>query len=278
VRVPLYVTPFSASPARSAYDAFASTYDAFTAGYDYERWLTGLHALAAEHGASGRRLLDVACGTGRSFEPMLRRGYEVMACDISPAMVERANARLEGWGGTSAVADMRRLPDWGAFDLVTCLDDAVNYLHSQADLDAAFRSVAASLRPGGFYVFDVNSLTSYRSAFSASFTLETADVTFHWHGETPADVAPRSLCGARLEISSSTTTAISRHVQRHWPPEVIAARLGRAGLECVAVRGQSTGAVLSERPDEHVHTKVVFLARSERPAGTRRAREEGRPC
>src|SRR6266508_136426 len=127
--------------ARPAYDALASTYDSYTADYDCERWLTVLHDLAAEHGARGKRLLDVACGTGRSFEPMLRRGYEVTACDISPAMVERAAARLAGWGGAAAVADMRSLPDWGSFDLVTCLDDAVNYLHDEVDLDASFRSV-----------------------------------------------------------------------------------------------------------------------------------------
>jgi SAM-dependent methyltransferase len=266
------MTPLPASQARPAYDALASTYDAFTADYDYERWLTVLHGLAAEHGARGRRLLDVACGTGRSFEPMLRRGYEVMACDISPAMVERATARLESSGGSAAVADMRRLPDWGTFDLVTCLDDAVNYLHSGVDLDAAFRSVARALRPGGFYVFDVNSLTTYRTVFSSSFTVEAGDVAFHWHGQASPGVAPRSLCGARLEIQSGCSTSVTRHVQRHWPPKVICERLARAGLECVAVRGQSTGAVLSDRPDESVHNKVVFVARRKRFARTDRQR------
>src|SRR4051794_11585680 len=203
------MTSFPASRARAAYDALASTYDAFTADYDYERWLTVLHGLAAEHGARGRRLLDVACGTGRSFEPMLRRGYDVTACDISPAMVEHAGARLGASGGRAAVADMRRLPDWGAFDLVTCLDDAVNYLHTTADLDATFRSVARSLGPRGVYVFDVNSLTSYRTLFSATFTVQAADVVFHWHGQTPAGVAPHSLCAARLDICSGGAKVVS---------------------------------------------------------------------
>src|SRR3954467_1742905 len=155
------MTPLPASQARPAYDALASTYDAFTADYDYERWLTVLHGLAAEHGAQGRRLLDVACGTGRSFEPMLRRGYEVMACDISPAMVDRATARLARSGGRAAVADMRRLPDWGTFDLVTCLDDAVNYLHSEADLNAAFASVAGALPPPGAHAAGVHLPTTH---------------------------------------------------------------------------------------------------------------------
>jgi SAM-dependent methyltransferase len=271
------MTPFHAPTARPAYDALASTYDTFTADYDYERWLSVLHGLALEHGARGRRLLDVACGTGRSFEPMLRRGYEVTACDISPAMVERAAVRLEASGGTAAVADMRRLPDWGTFDLVTCLDDAVNYLHSEVDLDAAFGSVARALRPGGLYVFDVNSLTTYRTVFSSTFTVEADDVVFHWHGDATPTVAPRSLCGARLEISSAGSTSVTRHLQRHWPWPVVVKRLSAAGLDCVAVRGQATGALLSDRPDENVHTKVVFIARRRRFARTT-PDEGGEPC
>jgi SAM-dependent methyltransferase len=208
---------------------------------------------------------------------MLRRGYEVMACDISPAMVERAAARLEASSGRAAVADMRRLPDWGTFDLVTCLDDAVNYLHTEADLRAAFWSVARSLRRGGFYVFDVNSLTSYRTVFSSSFTVETSDVVFHWYGETPVGVAPGSLCGARLEINAASSTKVSRHLQRHWPVDAVVAGLEAAGLECVAVRGQSTGAVLSEQPDESVHNKVVFLARKRRFARTPASVRGGKP-
>jgi hypothetical protein len=154
------------------------------------------------------------------------------------------------------------------------LDDAVNYLHTKVDLDAAFGSVASALRPGGLYVFDVNSLTTYRTVFSSTFTVEADEVVFHWRGEASPGVDPRSLCGARLEISSGSSTSVTRHVQRHWPPNVIRERLGRAGLECVAVRGQATGVVLSDEADESVHTKVVFVARRKRflrtgPAGRR---------
>ena len=163
---------------------------------------------------------------------------------------------------------MRRLPDWGTFDLVTCLDDAVNYLHSEADLGAAFGSVARALRPGGFYVFDVNSLTTYRTVFSSTFTVEADEVVFHWQGQASPRTAPRSLCEARLAISSGSSTSVTHHVQRHWPPQVIRERLERAGLECVAVRGQATGVVLSDDADENVHTKVVFVARRKRFAST----------
>ena len=49
-------------------------YDTFTASYNYERWTGGILAAAEAQGLGGRRLLDVACGTGKSFQYMLQRG------------------------------------------------------------------------------------------------------------------------------------------------------------------------------------------------------------
>src|SRR5215213_6397598 len=90
-----------------AYEALAAHYDAFTAHHDYEAWTRDLEALAVRHGLTGRTLLDVACGTGKSFLPYLDRGYEVTACDIAPEMVELA--RLKAPGVEPFVADMRDL-------------------------------------------------------------------------------------------------------------------------------------------------------------------------
>src|ERR671937_3292070 len=82
------------SPALEAYERLAPVYDLLTAGYDHPTWLGELELLARAHGLSGRRLLDLACGTGKSFLPMLARGYSVSACDISPAMVEIAREKV----------------------------------------------------------------------------------------------------------------------------------------------------------------------------------------
>src|SRR5919199_6068691 len=139
--------------AQAAYDGLAEHYDAFTAGYAHERWLDALARLAREHGLRGRRLLDVACGSGKSFLPMLARGYEVVACDLSPAMVACAREKA-GDAADVVVADMRELPALGRFDLITCLDDAVNYLTTERELGAALHGFARSLRRGGVAVFD----------------------------------------------------------------------------------------------------------------------------
>ncbi len=56
------------------------------------------------------------------------------------------------------VEDMRSLPFEGEFDLVTCFFDSLNYMLSVADLQDAFVGAYRALRPGGFYIFDMNTI------------------------------------------------------------------------------------------------------------------------
>jgi hypothetical protein len=57
---------------------------------------------------------------------------------------------------------MRRLPVLGEFDLITCLDDAINHLLGPDELADAFDCLRANLAPSGLLVFDVNTLAAYR--------------------------------------------------------------------------------------------------------------------
>jgi SAM-dependent methyltransferase len=248
-----------------AYEPLAGSYDAYLSEVsEHERWVVTLEAIARQHGVPGRRLLDVACGTGRSTEPFVALGYDAWACDVSPAMVRLAKRRIARAGGRGHVdvADMRRLPNWGRFDIVTCLCDAVNYLLDLDELDEAFASVARALRPGGLYIFDVNSLGTYRTVFTNDFTIE-ADIRFHWRGVSRGETTPGRLYASELRSSSGPRDTLSVHIQRHWPVELIRRRLELAGLRCLCVLGQAPGIVLTSAPDESRDIKTVFVARRE---------------
>ena len=255
------------SPALAAYEPLAPFYDRLTADYAHATWLGELEAAARRHGLAGRRLLDVGCGTGKSFLPMLERGYEVVGCDISPAMVALAREKLASEDEESVfVADMRRLPEIGPFDLLTCLDDAVNYLLSPADLRRTMRSFARVLAPGGIAVFDVNTLSTYRTTFAEDFLIESGGTVFHWHGEAAADVEPGQVCTASIEVLSDPSgggeaPVRSRHVQRHYPRPEVEAACRLAGLDVAAVHGHIEGGRLAPDADESLHPKLIYVAR-----------------
>ena len=254
----------------AAYEPLARYYDRFTERSAYEPVIAQIESWALAQGLAGNRLLDVACGTGKSFVPMLERGYELTACDISPAMVEEA--RLKAPGADIVVADMRRLPWAGAFDLITCLDDAVNYLLTEEDLHAAMASMGRALAPDGILVFDANSLGTYRSDFAESFEVDAGDTRFLWSGEASPDVEPGSVVSATMTIEAPDATEVSRHVQRHWPVELLREACVAAGFAHVQLRGLSIGPRLAGEPDETSDLKIVCLAA--RPDAKRARSEE----
>lgn len=261
--------------ALGTYETFAPFYDAFTSDYPYDEWLGDLEAWARGAGLGGRRLLDVACGTGNSFLPMLARGYEVVGCDLSPAMLARARAKA-GDRAQVAVADMRALPWRGRFDLATCIDDSLNYLLAPGDLVAALRSIGHALTPGGLAVFDTNSLGAYRTGFAGELSLEVEGTRFRWRGEASEDHEPGGMAAATIEllVPGAQPLAIGRHVQRHHPVATVRAACADAGLELLGVRGARPDGGLDPEPDELRHQKIAFLAR--RPPELAGTRPEGR--
>lgn len=170
-------------PALSAYESFAAIYNDFNASNDYEMWLgrSLLPELRKRGLREGGRALDVGCGTGRAFGPLLRRGWQITGCDLSPAMLEVA-AREGGADVDLHVADMRELPRFGQFDLVLALNDTVNYLLGDHDLIAALAGLQANLGKGGLLVFDVNSRSTYVDGISEVREVEHDGSRWTWTG------------------------------------------------------------------------------------------------
>jgi SAM-dependent methyltransferase len=248
---------------RDAYDLLAGAYDTLTSAYDHETWLARLERIALDHGLRGRTLLDVGCGTGKSFLPLLRRGYDVTGCDISPAMLARA--RRKAPRARLFEADMRMLPTLGSFDLVTCLDDALNYLLEDDDLRAALQGIRGNLAPAGLTLFDVNTLRIYETAFATDQVNERDGVFIAWEGSRGPAPQRGGLIDVQVHAFSRAGSrwerATSLHRQRHWPLERLVDLAAEAGLRVAATYGQLPGAMLEEFVDEARHTKIVVVAR-----------------
>jgi SAM-dependent methyltransferase len=251
--------------APDAYDVVARGYDLLTADYAYEPWVDSIERLALASGLRGRRLLDVACGTGSSFLPFLARGYTVTACDGSAAMAAIAAAKAPPEVDVS-VADMRELPVYGAFDLITCLDDAINHLDHPDDVVRTFAGIRANLDDEGLLVFDVNTLASYRDL--PVTVVEDGALTIIWRGDRTELDAPGGSTRVCMELlerydGDLWRRSIAEWPHRHYPVGQVCDLLAAADLKPVAIRGQRTGGVLDRDHDETTHGKVLFVARRE---------------
>jgi SAM-dependent methyltransferase len=249
--------------AADAYGALAPFYDELTREHDYDSWTRHLEEAALRFGVRGRDLLDAACGTGKSFMPFLERGYAVTACDISAEMVALASAKAPA--ADVFVADLRALDRIGSFDLITWLDDSVNYLTDDGDLDAALASLACNLAPDGVLVFDVNTLSTYRTTFARDMALDGPEVFLVWRGGCSGEEEPGCLAELVIEAFGDTGSGLyervtSRHVQRHHPRPEVERALAGAGLIAAGVFGQLPDGSLDDLADEHLHHKLVYFA------------------
>jgi len=252
--------------AERAFEAMAPLYDDFTAHHEYEFWTAQLLAVLEREGLQGRRLLDVGCGTGKSFLPMLPRGWQAVGCDISASMLDLARQKV-GDAVRLEIADMRELPCFGEFDLVWALDDAINYLLSVEELEAALRGMRGNLAPSGLLLFDVNELPVY-VFYAEGVEVERDGRRFVFQGNGMGEVAPGSICEfSCFEDQSGEGRAADRgnvsvHRQRHFTEAEVLGAIDRAGLECLSVYGQSTDGIPRQPLDGSVHTKAIYVART----------------
>ncbi len=124
----------------------------------YEQWAGDGPGLIAGHPELlpplvGLRVLDVACGQGRLTRRLAGAGATVTGLDLSAAMLGKAQA-MGGEGIEYVHADITGPPIWWdgrPFDGCTC-DLALMDID---DLAGALATIAAVLRPGGWFVASV---------------------------------------------------------------------------------------------------------------------------
>jgi len=104
---------------------------------------------AIDPGATGKKALDIACGSGRDAVWMAMNGYDVEAIDLLPDALAKASdlSRRCGVNVATRAVDLEHEPTLpaGRYDLVTV------FRYLQRKLFGAIREAVA---PGGFVVYE----------------------------------------------------------------------------------------------------------------------------
>ena len=98
---------------------------------------------------SPARALDLGCGTGWTSDFLARSGYETTGIDLSPEAIAMASDNYPDEHLHFLVHDYEEpLPEAGAYDVALFFDA----LHHCNNVDAALKTAAEALRPGGVCV------------------------------------------------------------------------------------------------------------------------------
>jgi SAM-dependent methyltransferase len=133
------------------YDAHAADYDVWAADMvDDVQWYVSLAHDAAEP------IVELAAGTGRVTIPIAREtGKRVIGIDRSPAMLAVARERAVGLPVELREGDIRYLALEEPVDLIICPFRSLMHLHTWAEKRQLFERVAAALRTGGRFAWNV---------------------------------------------------------------------------------------------------------------------------
>lgn len=144
-----------------SYSQIAPVYDTLMGEVDYQGWVFYITEILSKNGIGPpAKIIDLACGTGTATLMLAEAGFSLTGLDISDEMLAVARAKSDskkigiGW----RQGDMRRFKLDEPVDAAICLFDSVNYLTEEPELLDFFACVRNSLRPGGMFLFDMNTI------------------------------------------------------------------------------------------------------------------------
>jgi SAM-dependent methyltransferase len=135
----------------------AQIYDRIFGGYRAKVWEQARQRWLGKVLPRVRSICDLGCGTGEAALAHARRGYKVLAVDLSPDMCRtvREKARRAGLPVRVLQADMRSFRLREPVDLITAEYAVLNHARNDGDLRRVMRAVARALRPGGYFYSDI---------------------------------------------------------------------------------------------------------------------------
>ena len=228
------------------YDSFAPDYDTWAADMTEDvAWYVSLAREAAEP------IVELGIGTGRIAIPIAQEtGKRVVGFDRSSAMLAVGRERAGDLPIEFREGDMRELELDEPVDLVICPFRALLHLPNWADRRRTFERVAAALRPGGRFAFNVFSFSGEVATRLAGVRRERDD---SW--EIPRYVWADS----RIDITRGCGDQETGTLRLWWIGRTeFEGLIDVAGLEVEALYGW-----FDERPYDDSALEMVWVARKQ---------------
>lgn len=219
----------------ASFSEVAPYYDRLMRPMPYRMWVGYLLLLLSTVGAEAQKVLEIGCGTGTLCQLLAEEGFDLTGLDLSPAMIHEAQQKLERWPKREEcspiaylVADASdfTLPD--QFDAVFSFFDSLNNITDPERLQSAFRCIAACLRPGGAFIFDLNTPFAFEeNLFDQRQTSKNAKLKYRWEGNYSPET---QIIEVTMDFWHEDKSFREVHRQRAYGPDEIIPMLEAAGL------------------------------------------------
>ncbi len=244
-----------------SYSVFAQYYDELTANVEYSKRAEYLMELMKRLGHSPGLTLDLACGTGSLTLELYRRGVDIYGIDGSVEMLSEARTKCAEAGADILFLcqKMQSIDLYGTVDTVLCTLDSLNHLKNGEELEKVFSKVAFFMNPGGYFLFDMNTLYKHQEILgNETYVYDTENVYCVWQN--------RCHKGGKVDIQLDFFQpegdlyfrSTERFSEQAYPVEEIVERLERAGFCQVQIFDE-----LTFNPPQKDSQRLVFAAKKQ---------------
>jgi SAM-dependent methyltransferase len=206
-------------------------------------------------GLAGRRVLDLACGSGRWLRAVEARRAHVVGLDLAWRLLQAARAAPGGATAMLVRADMRALPFLPAsFDIVLSMFTSFGYFASPDQDRDVLVEMGRVLVPGGTLVLDFLNAVRVRREVPAELVRQVGKWTVR---ETRRlDSTGERVC-KEMELQCGDERGIYREEVRLWDEAQLVAALAGVGCEVMARYGDYDGSAF----DPQQSPRLVLCAR-----------------
>lgn len=243
------------------YQQMAYVYDKLMADAPYEQWLHFTKEIFNHSTKRISHIADLGCGTGEITALLAEEDYQMIGIDYSADMLAFAEQKASSRGLDIQwlQQDIRELQGLTHMDAVISYCDVMNYITTEEALIAVFKRAAASLKPGGLFLFDIHSLYHVQHhCINQTFADVTDDIAYIWFciegevlGEMYHDLTFFTKDG------NCYTKFDEYHHQRTFTIDVYKKLLIEAEFENIKLYGDFS---LKEQQDEGQIERIFFVA------------------
>lgn len=244
------------------YSVFAEFYDNLTVNAKYPRRAEYLLALLDRLGHKPGLALDLACGTGSLTLELYRRGVDIYGVDASVEMLSKAKEKCVR-AGVDILFLRQRMQDldlYGTVDTVFCSLDSINHLQGKGEVQKAFQRVSLFLEPGGYFLFDLNTLYKHKTILGSNiFVYDMGRVYCVWKNRFVPAMGRVDISLDFFQREGNRYRRSGEHFSEFaYPTQQIVEWLQMAGFGQVEIFDE-----LSFNPPRAESQRLVFAAKKE---------------
>jgi len=230
--------------ASQPFSNFAKVYDSFMHFVDYEGWAKYVKRILDFYDIKGKKLLDLACGTGKCSVLFAEESFEVTGIDISQSMLDVAKAKQEStqYNIQYFCQDIRKFNVPEKADIAISLYDSLNYILEKNDLQETFFCVYNALGKEGIFIFDMNTEYALKHIWgNGKIRRNEGGVKSVWQNEydDAARIATLNLTW-QVKEDGKKKEYFELHKERAYPNEEILDMLKKAGFSLSVIYAHGT--------------------------------------